>query len=427
MRKEWKGFRALEGEPVPKQTKPVEAPKVEPKKEPTADPVPFKKVIPRTKSVVQPQPLEDIPPSPQPIPMKTLFSFSFYNTGCKVSLDASCRFSLRDASENSVADAWKILSGSRYNDLLNDCLRLRRELNLCDWGYMEMGRALTERFFGKACNEAVLMQMFILSQSGYKVRIARAGEQLALLVPFQQGIYEYSYLAIDGLKYYVMNKKLVGQQIYVFNKEFPHEQFVSLKMSQPHFSLAATQPKTFSSRLYPDLSVSVSTNKNLIDFYNTYPLSSEWNLYALASMSETLKGDLYPAIRRQIAGKSEKEATLILLNFVQTAFKYQTDPEQFGYERPLFADETFYYPYSDCEDRSILFAALVRDLLQLDVILLLYPGHLATAVCFHEKVEGDYMGIDGQTYIICDPTYINAGIGEAMPQYKHTGANVVKL
>ena len=29
----------------------------------------------------------------------------------------------------------------------------------------------------------------------------------------------------------------------------------------------------------------------------------------------------------------------------------------------------YYYPYSDCEDRSILFARLVKDLLGLDVVM----------------------------------------------------------
>ena len=112
---------------------------------------------------------------------------------------------------------------------------------------------------------------------------------------------------------------------------------------------------------------------------------------------------------------------------MQTAFEYQVDDEQFGYERPLFADETFYYPYSDCEDRSILFSILVRELLNLDVVLLNYPGHLATAVHFTDNIEGDYMTIDNKKYIVCDPTYIGATIGEAMPQYKNEKAKIVKV
>ena len=119
------------------------------------------------------------------------------------------------------------------------------------------------------------------------------------------------------------------------------------------------------------------------------------------------------------------EAANMLIDFVQTAFAYQTDGEQFGYEKPFFVDELFYYPYCDCEDRSILYSRLVRSLLNLDVVLLDYPNHIATAVCFTEQVEGDYILVNGKKYVICDPTYIGASIGMAMPQFKSVAAKVL--
>jgi len=100
---------------------------------------------------------------------------------------------------------------------------------------------------------------------------------------------------------------------------------------------------------------------------------------------------------------------------------------KFGYERAFFADENFFYPYNDCEDRSILYALLIKDLLGLEVVLLHYPLHLATAVHFPENITGDYLTIDGKKFIVCDPTYIGASIGTAMPQYKNASANVIRL
>ena len=111
---------------------------------------------------------------------------------------------------------------------------------------------------------------------------------------------------------------------------------------------------------------------------------------------------------------------------MQTAFQYQTDDEQFGYEKPFFVDEVFYYPYCDCEDRSILYSYLVRTLMGLDVVLLDYPNHIATAVCFDENVSGDYLMVEGKKYVVCDPTYIGASIGNAMPQYRDVAAKVLK-
>ena len=154
------------------------------------------------------------------------------------------------------------------------------------------------------------------------------------------------------------------------------------------------------------MKASVALNQNLIDFYNSCPLNSEWQLYSKASLSNQAKETLYPVLHKAIAGKTQAQAANILINFVQTGFDYATDQQQFGYERPLYPDESLYYPYCDCEDRSILFACLVRELLGLDVVLLDYPEHISTAVCFTEDVDGDYLMLDNKKYVACDPTYL---------------------
>ena len=100
---------------------------------------------------------------------------------------------------------------------------------------------------------------------------------------------------------------------------------------------------------------------------------------------------------------------------------------QFGKERAFFADETFFYRYSDCEDRAILYSVLVRDLLGLDVVLLHYPLHLATAVRFESDVVGDHIAIDGVKYTVCDPTYIGAPIGDLASKYKRSKVEVIKI
>jgi len=358
---------------------------------------------------------------------RSVFSFLFFNTDCNVSLNNTLSFSLRDASEKSVSQIWKTLSGNQYDAMISDCLSLRNQLNLSDWGYMLLLKTLSENFLNKESNEAVLLQMFILTQSGYKVRIARASNHLALLIPFRETIYEYSYMNIGGVKYFIMNKELNGQTFYIYNHEFPKEQYFSWQTGRPNLAEKLTAPKTFASARYPEMNVTVQTNQNLIDFYNNYPLSSQWNLYMSAGLSETAKQTLYPALKRVIAGKSKTEAAAMLLNFHQTSFGYMTDGQQFGYERPLFADENFFYPYNDCEDRAILYALLVKELIGLEVVLLHYPGHLATAVHFLENVTGDYLIIDGKKFVVCDPTYIGANIGMAMPDYKNVNANVIKL
>ena len=118
-----------------------------------------------------------------------------------------------------------------------------------------------------------------------------------------------------------------------------------------------------------------------------------------------------------------------MLNFVQTAFDYKTDEQQFGYEKYFYPEEVIAYPYSDCEDRSALFAWLVTEYTDAEVVGLQYEGHLATAVCFGNDVNisGDRFLYAGKRYYVCDPTYINASIGMTMPQFKNVTPEIIKM
>ena len=178
----------------------------------------------------------------------------------------------------------------------------------------------------------------------------------------------------------------------------------------------------------------MSVNKNLIDFFDTYPqacykgnATTRWAAYANTPLDKSVQNALYPPLKKTIEGMNERQAVEILLNWVQTAFEYRLDDNVWGHDRAFFAQETLYYPYCDCEDRAILFSRLVRDLVGLDVVLLYYPGHLAAAVGFSNDEKGDYLTYKNRKYIVCDPTYINAGVGRTMPNMNNQEAQVIAL
>lgn len=410
----------LESEPVVKPTADTEVPPEESadasKPEETLLPVddvsdsegPSKPAVPAI-------PLPDIEPVFASVPGHT---FKFYGISCKIEgMNSIHRFSLKGVKENEVADAWEILSGESFLPILSQCDGYRRKLNLCDWGLVRFVQEMTTSFFSVSeSNEAVLLQVYLLAHLGYKVRIARTDNRLVLLLPIEDDVFNYSYLSVDGISYYVIDKLGTGHSYYIYDRAFPKEMMLSLYMpSPPLLQTMGTQTldRTFTSK--KQVTVRVKLNQNMIDFYNDYPISSQWRYYSITSLSEATKQEMYPILKQRIKGLDKVQAANLLLNFVQTAFAYKTDDEQFGYERPLFGDETLYYPYCDCEDRSILFSILIRDLLDLDVVLLNYPNHLATAVKFEQDVCGDHIILEGDKYVVCDPTYIGANVGEAMP------------
>lgn len=415
---------------VEPETEPVAEPEEEDTDEPEEVVLPFDEVVPLAEPaqpVVPAIPLPEVTPVVTSVPGHT---FSYYGTSCKIAgMNSTHRFVLAGVKEEHVADAWVTLAADKYLSVLAQCAEYREKLNLCDWGYVRFLQEMTESFFpASQRNEAVLLQVYLLVQSGYKVRMARTGDRLVLLLPIEHEVYNYSYLTVDGIPYYVIDKLEAGQSFYLYDRAFAKETSVSLYMTSPP-SLPAAEAcmveRTLTSTR--NISTTVEVDRNLIDFYNDYPVNSQWGYYSSASLSEEAKASLYPILELYTLEESKAEAANLLLNFVQTAFEYKTDDEQFGYERPLFGDETFFYPYCDCEDRSILYSILVRDLLGLDVVLLNYPGHLATAVKFKEDVIGDYILLNDGKYIVCDPTYIGASIGEAMPDCRDEKAVIVRI
>lgn len=340
------------------------------------------------------------------------------------SLNRKC--SLNGLNENAIADAYEALCNSDYKPLLADCAQIRKDLRLNDWGVFTLVRQVADTYCGTA-NESIVMQQFLLNEMGYKARMARkaTGDKMMLFVATDCAIYAHPYITLNGQNYYNLSGNNEQCQFYMCQKDSPKaKNSVGMQLKEaplfPGTVVSSThQAKGSAAR------VTVDVPKALMDFYKDYP-QCDYSVYFNAPVNAAMENRILSSLAPLVQGRNEADAANILINFVQTAFQYQTDGQQFGYEKPFFVEELFYYPYSDCEDRAMLFSYLVRKLLGLDVVLLDYPEHIATAVRFNSNVSGDYLMVNGRKYIVCDPTYIGASIGMTMPRYKTVSAKVLK-
>lgn len=375
----------------------------------------------------QPEPMEPIlPVYESDYNVQNLF---LYGSSFPVRVEpAKETIKLKDPSEKNVAKMWRKLSSPYYDNIVAECLQQRKERSLCDWAYVKFTEQMANKYFEQGSNEAVVLQMYILTQSGYQMRMARAGKKLTLLMGSKEKLYQYKYFIMDKVQYYIIDKSMKDKSMNVYDRAFPNEKLLSMAMVQPKFNVNKKERRTITANNKPDLKINVEFNQNLLDFYTDCPVSSQWDYYSKASFSNEVKKTLYPALRKEIEGKDEVEAVEFLLNFVQTSFDYKTDQVQFGYERPLYPDESLFYPYCDCEDRSILFSCLVRELVGLDVVLLAYSAHLSTAVHFNKDVKGDYVMVDGVKYVVCEPTFLSgAPVGRGGSKYRDKKPKIMKF
>jgi len=424
LEKEWKSATLSEADTLSLRPEPEPVFDDTPVQE--SNPLPFTAPVDVPAPVPAPEPVEPLVcTSETPVKSKPL-EFTYLGNKCSIRVPESRGFSLPSVSNVDVAKLWQVLSADCYTDMLVDCLCARKSLQLCDWAFYGLTKNLTKAYVGSNdSNEAVIIQAYILSQLGYKLRLATVEGHLTLLLAFKETLFSVSYVNKDGIRYYCFDSS--SGDISYCDYEFKGEQAFSARIkSLPVVPEKELPARKAASKSYRNASATVAVNKYLIDFYDSYP-SCSWEILAAASLSERVKQQLYPSLRKAIRACSQSQAANILLDFVQTGFDYRTDQQQFGREKSFFADECFHYPYCDCEDRSILFSTLVRDLLGLEVVLLDYPSHIATAVRFTDNVTGDYFTIDGSKYIICDPTFEGASIGRSIPDLRDTPADILRI
>ena len=367
-----------------------------------------------------------------PIPMEVpQLKADFYGTTVMLRKASYALPPLGGVDEKSVATYWNYLSQLPYTEWVSSVTQYKSELSLNDWGMYQLINSIFRAYFPQGtANEQIVFVVFTLNQLGYRAKIGRVQQDLLPLIAFDCEVANamfFRYGDEQEVIYTVINSK--------------HKDLTSVQTCRMEYG-GATKRFDMSLDRMPVLGKNVETkmlkdkqrsyslqyNADYSRFLSTYPCV-DFNYYADAEMSDIL----WQSIERQIApilkGKTQEEAVNTLLNFMQYAFEYKTDNDQFGYEHWFFPEETIASSYSDCEDRAILFSQLVRRLLGLKVVLLYYPGlHLATAVHFENpNTQGDYVLVDGQKYLICDPTYIGASLGMGMPDLMKVSIEVVKL
>ncbi|WP_457565517.1 hypothetical protein [Caldithrix abyssi] len=429
LKKDWQAFLTEQGLKTFSRPKPPKMPVAREEDKPKPQ-VPVKKIEelppPPPKPVVKPK------PRPLPRPQKQAITVNFY--GARLNFPAVRLKSINLKSpltSEKISQAWLAMAATDYKPLVSALQQTQKQLLLNDWAFLELIDKAVRKNFANDPNICTAYNWFLLNKLGYDAKVAFKADKLFLLMPSKNTIFEQPFVKINNQRYYFisLNERLnLSGKIRTYRGTFKNaDQPLRLTLNRlPVFAITPGEKAmhfTFNGKQYQ---LSAQYDVQLVRFLENYP-QTDLTVYFAAPVSGELNYSLLTQLRPMVQGKSELEAVNLLLRFVQTAFNYQTDDRQFGREKCLLPDETLYYPASDCEDRSVLFAFLVRHLLGLEIIGLDYPNHIATAVCFNSQIPGAAVEYKGKRFVICDPTYINADAGMVMPDFKDVNPKIIEL
>lgn len=425
-------------EPKP-ELKPESTPEVKP--QPKVEPQPESKIESKPESKPLEKPIVKAEPAPgsnaivDPVKNPNSMSLEFYEANVPLLYGNGLNAHLEGApSGKTISAFWEAMSKSNYEDFIKQALLYKDRMKLNDWGYCEFLNKTAERLYPDSRNESNMFDWFMLTKSGYQTKIGYSGENIYLLLPTSGVLYGVAYYMFgnSNTKFYnVMFDRYEKPEIsklFSYDQDYPN----ATKLAAYQVDTAPRIRNDIQTKVLKfthngsEYTVKVEYDRSAVKFFEYYP-QTDLEVYFDAVPSTDARTSLLDALRPLLKERSETESVDLLLHFVQTAFKYETDDEQFGREKPFFPEETLYYPGSDCEDRAVLFSFLVRNLLGLEVVGLDYPNHVATAVRFKGDVNGDQVVYQNRKFVICDPTYINADYGMCMPQFKNIKPGIIAL
>lgn len=385
------------------------------------------------KPVVSPVEVPVDVPVEAPVAGKAI-RFNFYNSMVEVTIpEGVSDFYMRNTSADEIRICWKELEKASFDVLLSQISMYEDKFALSGWSRYLMIDALTDVVYGMLGRpEGEVLKTYLLNRMGLAAKLASVDGRLTTLVAVREQVYSRVFVQMGDVKYYLEPGYEDVKELYSYDVEMsdglkPVSVVIDRPLNFPGENLRedAVQLVERPSAVLGTV-LSLPVNVNICKCYLDFP-QVDADVYARSAVDTSFSEALLQAFKPYLEGKTEEEKVALLLKYMHFDFQYATDDDQFGYEKPFFLEEDFVYSHNDCEDRSILFAYLVRNLLGLDVVLLDYPDHIATAVAFSTEVQGDYFTYGQKRYVVCDPTYIGAAVGMTMQRYVNTEFKVLSL
>lgn len=339
---------------------------------------------------------------------------------------------IKKLEEEEIVSFYKQLERSPYLSVLTAFRTSKRQYALSDWLLYELvKKTMGDIYKKKNRTYQVLATWFFMSKLNYDTRLAFLGSNAYLYVKTKDNIYETPmiedegnrFLGLTELQYKRTNR---SRAIYLLNfLAAPRGKSFSLAFTLPALR-PAIQKKDFVFQWRANkYKISVEVDKTLVAIMKHYPIIDESG-YITAPFSKHLQRSLLSQLKKIIYGKPLKQQVEILTSFTRSAFNYKEDEHYFGRSKPMIREEVFHYPYSDCEDRSAVLYGLVKELLDLPMLVIAFSDHLTIAVAFKERI-GAPIKHKGKSYYICDPTGPNnsSDIGYAPKGYERQSFEIL--
>lgn len=340
------------------------------------------------------------------------FDYPFYANPIPLEYDADMTIDApRQLSDVTIRAAYRKVRQRPTAVLLNALLEAKERHLLNDYLFAKLARNALKVVYSKVphsqnAQEITLYSMLV--DVGFDARLTYRGDQVFVNIYTNDDLFEVPIIDAGGRPYAnisCLDGSCDGRQRLYILRDQPNPRGRPFSFQLRNWPVLAPQPTERSMAFNfhgTEQRIRVTFDRTMVDIMSDYPFISEY-CYLETPLSPTLQQSLLPQLKQLLQPLLPQQQLELLASFTRSAFKYKEDNEYFGRSKPMVPEELFGYSFSDCEDRSALFFALVRDLLNLPMAVVAYDDHLTIAVA-SDHIRGDAFTYEGQRYIFCDPT-----------------------
>ena len=219
-----------------------------------------------------------------------------------------------------ISAYWAQVSTAGYQSVLERFESARQRFELNDWGYL----LLLHRFAAAVHPGRERDQALLLSKAGYQARVGYEGDDIYLLLPTRQPLYDVTYVSLEDRRFYGVTfdgSKRRMRSVHTYDGRYPD----ATRVLDLRLQRGPLTPPRLATRVLRfeydgrDYAIPAQYNEHVVRFLDTYPQMDLAMYSEFEPRRESLEG-LLEHLGRAIEGRSELEAANIVLRFVQTAF-----------------------------------------------------------------------------------------------------------
>lgn len=363
------------------------------------------------------------------------FDYPFYANPVSITYDAGMIVrSPSHLTDETINRTYRELRRRPTAVLINTLLETKTRFQLNDYLFYKLARNCLQVVYSNIPNSQNAQEITLYSMLvdvGFDARLTYRGDQVFVNIYTTDDLFEVPIIDANGRPYAnisCLDGNCDGRQRLYILRDQPNPGGRSFSFQLRKWPLLNAQPtlKEMAFNYHGRVrKMQVTFDQTMIDIMSDYPFISEY-CYLETPLSPTLRESLLPQLKQLLEPLAPQKQLELLASFTRSAFNYKEDNEYFGRSKPMVPEELFGYSFSDCEDRSALFFALVRDLLDLPMAVVAYDDHLTIAVA-SDHIRGDSFDYKGERYVFCDPTgpKNSSIIGRIPPGYEKKNFQII--